>query len=158
MITRIDARYYDSEVLREDPACKFMLDRRGPGGVDAWALRFIRIMQMMAFDRVEAEQIRQEAMKERMRRLLVAATADNGKVGIDVWSMDCDGVSGSHLRWIDPTVQAWEKLHDECYQWAEGPYSLTIVPPHELDAYLPQRQRDHALEAFEDGHQHVLFV
>lgn len=154
---KLESWHCRSDALRKDPACRKLVNRYIEDD-DVFDRRLTHIQLMLAYDRAEGERIRQSAMRERMRRLLAAATSDNGKVGVDVWSMDCDGVSGSHLRWIDPSVRAWEALHEECGKWAEGPYRLTIVPPADLYSYQPQRQRDHALEAFEDGHQHVLFV
>lgn len=81
-----------------------------------------------------------------------------GQVAIMGSGMDCDG-----SRWEDrfycllPAVPVLiQRWMDEQYSHAEGPESYWLVKPSEVDDYK-EKNRDLALEAFEDGHSHVLY-
>ena len=69
---------------------------------------------------------------------------------------DCDGVvyeSSPSLfkgNWYD-----WLKHIDHTAEWADGPFCLHIIHPDDVEDIQPY-SRDLALEAFEDGHPHVL--
>lgn len=93
------------------------------------------------------------AMKRR-----IAACAENGKVAVVESGMDCDCVRYSgHVSIIDATVEAYEAHYDHVAKWADGPFSLGVVSPSEARK-IKRQSRDLALEAFEDGHAHVVYA
>jgi len=66
--------------------------------------------------------------------------------------MDCDCVKYSgRVHTCEATVKAFEELHDRIAEWADGPFSLSIVPWSQKITYT---SRDLALEAYENGHPH----
>lgn len=82
---------------------------------------------------------------------------EDGKIGVLIWSRDCDMVEG-HVAWIAEVdtaakLDAWIERRLES---AEGPMSFTLVSVREAEDFLPS-SRDRALEAFEDGHPHVIY-
>lgn len=84
--------------------------------------------------------------------------AENGQVAIMGNGMDCDGSAWEDrfyclLPAIPMAIQRWL---DEKYSDAEGPESYWLVKPSEVEEY-EEENRDLALEAFEDGHAHVLY-
>jgi hypothetical protein len=74
-----------------------------------------------------------------------------------VWSgRDCDGVRYRNDVWmVEATPAAVDEHIRHTYEWADGPCSYRIVSPTEAEA-LTYSSRDLALEAFEDGHAHLL--
>lgn len=70
--------------------------------------------------------------------------------------MDCDSVrySGS-MHKCEATIVAFYKLWDDIHEWADGPLSLYPVTEKEREDIRPQ-SRDLAMEAYEDGHPHVV--
>lgn len=116
------------------------------------------LLNMVAMGVLESRGIEHEAKRDNLRRRLVAAACPDGRVAIDVWSIDCDGCSGSSLSWLEePTLEEWTRLQCDIEEWAEGRWEMTIVPAADLDTYEPAPFRDLALEAFEDGHQHIIY-
>lgn len=92
-----------------------------------------------------------------MLKAKVALCAEDGKVALVNWGMDCDC-----SRWDDRvslvpanvmSVLKWEK---DFYEWAEGPQGYRVTRP----SMAPKKSssRDLAMEAFEDGHAHVVYV
>ena len=139
-----------------DEACKWLLRKYG----DTDELE--SLLQMVAFSASEAciqrDKLAHEIDRQKLKDELFDAMDLSGKVTVDVWSRDCDGVSGSYPVEIEPTLEAWDKLADSCEANAEGPWSMRIIPLEQMAEYEPQPTRDHTLEAFEDGHPHVLYV
>ena len=117
--------------------------------------RIDALLRMVSYSMREAEQIEEAAKRENLRLRLVAAS-QKGLVPVDVWQMDCDCATGSHLVWIEPTLEAWETLWDDVHDNAEGPVRITIIPLEDWPSYEPQATRDLALEAFENGHPHYI--
>ena len=94
-----------------------------------------------------------------------AALADNvrkaavsGWVGVYVWQMDCDCASWDGLT-IMPAhaLRQIEKRIDDLYANAEGPVRWNFTDPYRASDFIPTH-RDHALEAFEDGHPHYVTI
>lgn len=85
--------------------------------------------------------------------------AEDGMVVIVSNGMDCDGVrytgSKSGLIPAVPTVVAKEM--DLIYEWADGPVSAWVYAPSQAGV-IPRTSRDLGMEAFENGHPHVLYV
>ena len=84
---------------------------------------------------------------------------EDGKLGQLIEGMDCDSCQYRYEAVIDRprSVVAWcrEQEHHESY--LDGPESTTFHRPSEMhpdDSW----SRDRALEAFEDGHPHVVYM
>ncbi len=69
-------------------------------------------------------------------------------------SRDCDMCEGTTRRLVEAKVSAVERAMDRDFEWAEGPVRHWIQRPS--DAFEAE-SRDRALEAFEDGHPHVIY-
>ena len=85
-----------------------------------------------------------------------ACTRD-GKIGLIRDGRDCDCVS-YHRELIVEAVPFVQFMREERHHehWLDGPESTTIVPPDQIDP-CGDFSRDLALEAFEDGHPHVVY-
>jgi hypothetical protein len=86
----------------------------------------------------------------------IEASTVEGQVCRYEWGMDCDCVSYSYERNIPaPTVMAFVRERDSMYEWADGPCNLGIGKPVE-EPY--SHSRDLAMEAYENGHPHVVYA
>jgi len=93
------------------------------------------------------------------RRSFIASIeqfAEGGMVAIYSSGMDCDCSRWENRRErvVPANVRDVEAALDDIYSGAEGPMSLWLDRP---SARPPESHRDLALEAFEDGHPHVVF-
>ena len=81
--------------------------------------------------------------------------ARNGELSFNVDSMDCDCYRVQSSRNVPafPPVSIEARINYE-YDGAEGPTSVWIDTPIEQET---RESRDLALEAFEDGHPHVIY-
>lgn len=81
--------------------------------------------------------------------------AVDGKVWVAQSGTDCDG---SRYQWsayqIPATYIAYQHELDRIHNSADGPVCLHICKADELPEAW---SRDLALEAFEDGHQHIIY-
>ncbi len=87
-------------------------------------------------------------------QLMTHRVKHKGKMMVKVVEsgMDCDCVQYSgRVHTCEATFEAYEKMHDDIAEWADGPFSLTIVPWSQKVTYT---SRDRALEAYENGHPH----
>jgi len=84
----------------------------------------------------------------------IRTRAENGEIGIVESGMDCDCSKYVHSRLMTAVPFAVERWIDESYEAADGPIHVSIEHPDDL----PENEsRDLALEAFEDGHPHVVY-
>ena len=82
---------------------------------------------------------------------------DNGKVGLITSGMDCDCCAFEYSSVLDATSIAKIVAHiHDAYDNAEGPLNFRFVTPKEAKAFQ-RYSRDLALEAFEEGHSHVVY-
>lgn len=82
---------------------------------------------------------------------------EDGWVYLVISGMDCDGVQYSGLKTLVraiPTVI--NKRIEENLKWADGPMYFDIMSPHDGDK-VQYSSRDLGMEAFENGHPHVLY-
>lgn len=88
----------------------------------------------------------------------IDAATVNGKVGVVVSGRDCDGCSyyRERVRPAPSSVVAWLREYEHHFQWLDGPETTTFVRPDLVEDGLSE-SRDLALEAFEDGHPHVVY-
>jgi hypothetical protein len=92
------------------------------------------------------------------RRVLDRCWAD-GKIGIIRSGMDCDCTKYHHEEVIPMrnSVQALKRWDDHRQEWLDGPESVQFVRPDQIDR-SNDYSRDLALEAYEDGHPHVVYA
>ncbi len=78
-----------------------------------------------------------------------------GKVQVGYWQMDCDCASWEGGITVPATVVHVNRAIEGLYDGAEGPVRWWITTP---DDKIARNSRDHALEAFEDGHAHSVYI
>lgn len=89
----------------------------------------------------------------------IEACAVGGRIGIVVSGMDCDCSQYYRERIADAprNVVAWLREYERHCEWLDGPETTGFVRPDQVtDGHY--ESRDLALEAFEDGHAHVVFT
>lgn len=92
-----------------------------------------------------------------IRAMLDRCTVD-GKIGVVLSGRDCDCVS-YRREYVCETwrsVAAFKREWDEHCNWLDGPESQHFYRPDEIEEGY--HSRDLALEAFEDGHTHVVYA
>lgn len=87
----------------------------------------------------------------------IAEKEQLGHIAVVESGMDCDCVRYSgRVHMIPASVIAYEALDNRLNDSADGPYSLDIITPSEAQA-IAYHSSDLALEAFENGHSHVVY-
>jgi hypothetical protein len=82
--------------------------------------------------------------------------AEDGVVAVIESGRDCDGVQyWGRTHTIPATLTHYQRLCDTIGDWADGPYWLEVERPSVKVQY---GSRDLTMEAFEDGHPHVLYT
>lgn len=115
--------------------------------------RYFRIERKMLREPTEDESVLAERVK--IQSIIDKYTEDD-RIGLVESGMDCDCVQYCHGSEY-PAMRAiqFQRQRDDMYEWADGPCNLSICRPSEL----PQNySRDLALEAFEDGHPHIVYA
>jgi len=87
----------------------------------------------------------------------IQENTEDGQVALHIWQMDCDCASWEQYKILPAIPVAVNRYIDRLYYDAEGPVRISFILPSETDEPLAP-PRDHALEAFEDGHPHVVHV
>lgn len=101
---------------------------------------------------VDADEL---AYRAKLGRTL-AKYAEGGRVLIVESGRDCDGASWENRTFeIKAQVAAYIKMRDQKHEWADGPIWFQIDRPSARTRYDYQC-RDLALEAFENGHPHII--
>jgi hypothetical protein len=86
----------------------------------------------------------------------IASVAQNGQVGILEVGADCDWTYFNRAR-VQPVKSLfvmWRE-HVRAYDAAENRYDRYFISPEEADKHVDE-SRDLALEAYEDGHPHLI--
>jgi len=78
-------------------------------------------------------------------RKLIEDNGVDGKLSVEEWGRDCDQVEATSLREIDATLDALATLVDNVQEYAEGPWSLTVMTRDEV-ANWQRSERDHRAE------------
>lgn len=79
-----------------------------------------------------------------------------GQIKIVESGMDCDcNRYTGKVHVIQASAKAYWELMDRLSNWADGPFSLRIVP---FDTEITYSSRDLAAEAFENGHAHIVYA
>ena len=87
----------------------------------------------------------------------ISAKQRDGFVGLSVWQMDCDCASWTSFEVLKANTMVVDHYLDDLHANAEGRVSWHFVTPQEARDSVGEH-RDHALEAFEDGHPHVVYI
>lgn len=143
-----------------------MFDPVQPLKTDAWrnilaarpqwrSAHYLRMLHAIHWPR--ADELRTRRMARLSLAQLIAACNEGGKVLVVESGRDCDGSEYSgRVHTIDATVAAFDWLDARLGDWSDGPYYLSVARPSERDS-ISSTSRDLALEAFEDGHAHVIY-
>lgn len=100
-----------------------------------------------------------ELRERRNIRQLIADRSVNGVLYVSTWSRDCDMCEGTyrHKLEADDLFQAYIDFWEQKAEDAEGPFAVHIITKEQYDCFQSST-RDRALEAFEDGHPHVIYA
>ena len=86
----------------------------------------------------------------------MAELAEHGRVAVVESGRDCDGVQYSgRVHVIRARLKNFLELEDGIAEWADGPFTLRLERPSVARRIEPAL-RDLTMEAFENGHQHLL--
>jgi hypothetical protein len=86
----------------------------------------------------------------------IAELAEHGRVAVVESGRDCDGVQYSgRVRIIRARLKDFLELENGIAEWADGPFRLQLERPS-IARRIEVESRDLTLEAFENGHQHLL--
>jgi len=97
--------------------------------------------------------VREQALLQQMIEM-----AHEGKVYFVESGRDCDGVQyDGYVRSCEPTLASYNEMVDELNNWADGPFFLDLVS-HEVAQDVCYSSCDLSMEAFEDGHSHILYT
>jgi len=101
----------------------------------------------------------QHARDRRLARLhwldQIKTLAEDGQIALCSWSRDCDMCEGTTRTVMPADAKLIDERMDRDYAGAEGPMNhwlQRVSAPYE--GYF----RDRALEAYEDGHPHVIYL
>lgn len=83
----------------------------------------------------------------------VKKLSEAGMIGIEVDSTDCDWSRATYTHVMPALPRAVLLYVDKLVEDAEGPTHWDLCRPSDAQ---PRTSRDLALEAFEDGHPHVI--
>lgn len=88
----------------------------------------------------------------RIEYRIKACAKGSRRVWVYETGRDCDGVTYANRPYkIAATVAAYEREIARIGRWADGPFSLHVIPAHAAKN-MRSWSRDNILEAFEDGH------
>ena len=119
----------------------------------------VKILRDIMRDRgyeVRTEWLQKEITRKGSIEADIRENAVNGMVAIAQWGRDCDMAEGTSAYLIPANIRAYLDHEQGMYENAEGPCSQWVLSPQEYAEFTPSF-RDRALEAFEDGHPHVIY-
>ena len=83
--------------------------------------------------------------------------AEHGRVVVHIWQMDCDCASWDSFQNLPAHVRCVNDYIDRAYYAAEGQMRVSVIrPSEEPEPEDIPRSRDHAMEAFENGHPYSI--
>lgn len=93
----------------------------------------------------------------KLKELIAERSTPEGVIHVEESGMDCDGVrySGS-MTTIQANIEALDDLYDERGESADGPFYLSVCTAEQA-AEITYQSRDLGMEAYEDGHPHILY-
>jgi hypothetical protein len=116
----------------------------------------LKMLNIFLRERVEEAHKATQYRRETLRR--ICEFAEGGRVALVNGGRDCDCATWANTYSLVPaTVAEVDNWVERFYHWAEGPQWHYIERPS-VARKLEEEHRDLALEAFEDGHQHVVYA
>lgn len=99
---------------------------------------------------------RQINARARLAARIAECTLEDGSMYVAESGRDCDGVQyqGGAYRIAGTMIAYWNEYHS-IVRHADGPVRLEVCEPTDLPESW---SRDLTMEAFEDGHQHVIYA
>lgn len=100
---------------------------------------------------------RLETLRERqaLKRAILERALPDGTMRVEESGMDCDCVKyWGRLHTIYATAEAFDALMDEIRAYADGPFNLRVL---RIGEEVEAGSRDLVMEAYEDGHPHVVY-
>lgn len=113
--------------------------------------------QALALSVIKHGIVHELANKFRIVERLQDFINSRGMVAVEVWQMDCDCSAWTTLNEIKPSYYEYEKLRDSVYDGAEGPVRFSFLEPEMTDTWESE-SRDLAMEAHENGHDHIVYI
>ena len=90
--------------------------------------------------------------------LKIKKYAENGRVLIVYGGRDCDGSqSDGYTELLDAGYYSTQKFIDNLYEGADGPIWYEYAKPSDAEN-ITVETRDLALEAYENGHNHIIYA
>lgn len=88
------------------------------------------------------------------------ASTEGGRVAVCRSGMDCDCTKYFDVRITEApaSIVAWLRDHERHCEWLDGPESTWFDRPSNFVEGDCHESRDLILEAFEDGHPHVVYA
>tara|TARA_B100001964_G_scaffold156765_1_gene172198 strand:+ start:152 stop:583 length:432 start_codon:yes stop_codon:yes gene_type:complete len=106
---------------------------------------------------MEDSKIEAERLQERSDAQILSDTIKlDGAVYFHKWEMDCDCASSDTAHKFT-SYRQWLRFKYDRELNAEGPVRIMQISADEYEKFKPS-SRDHALEAFEDGHPHSIHI
>lgn len=99
------------------------------------------------YDRLEKRSKLAAALKE---------YAVRGVVYVQVSGHDCDHSTYDYIRKVPATPMHYDRFEADRYECREGPEYHNWLTAQEAQEYEPAPSRDLTLEAFENGHPHLI--
>ena len=111
---------------------------------------------------MEDSKIEAERLQERSDAQILSDTIKlDGAVYFHKWEMDCDCASWTSLHKFT-SYRQWLRFKYDRELNAEGPVRIMQISPDDYESCMSNASilltRDHALEAFEDGHPHSIHI
>lgn len=116
--------------------------------------RRLAVLDLLLRDRLDDS--RRATQRRRAHLRQIVELAEGGQIAIVTSGMDCDcsAWTGS-VSYVPATVAAVDEWLEDFYGNAEGPQGHYLAAPS-VARRVQRTSRDLALEAYEDGHPHVV--
>jgi len=103
--------------------------------------------------------VRQDYLAEREALVTrIRERQEDGYVYLVSGGRDCDGVQWEGMKTLVKAVpRQIEQRMDVALEWADGPMHFSILSPTDGEE-VRYTSRDLGMEAFENGHNHVIYV
>lgn len=114
-----------------------------------WFLNRLEERHGLLREATEARVARQSLIRR------IAEFAVDGQVAVWESGRDCDSVRYKGFKCLIPaSVAEFDALYEHEHKWADGPFCLWVESPEVEREY---HSRDLGMEAFENGHSHVIY-
>jgi hypothetical protein len=115
----------------------------------------LKVLNRLYADRLDRCNWNTQDRKHFLEAIMVCA--EDGMLSVVEGGMDCDCVKyEGHVSYIPATVAAVEKHIESLYEYAEGPIHWEIMKPSQA-VRVKSTSHDLIMEAFENGHPHIVY-